>query len=228
MRRHLLLLASICLFSSQAALAQKKPEIKLGLKFAPNLSFIIPTTPNYNYNGVKFGGVLGFVSDIYFAPHYAFSTGFNFAFLGGKISYPDRTSEVATLEGTTHANMSFIYMEIPLMIKMFTKCFGKFSFFGQVGFGTSFRLNASSSYTFESTVGTTNTEKTDITNQTTVIKESVLIGIGTEVHLDQSTRLVMGLGYSHSLNNILHGSDAYDSNRKAYLNYAELNLGVMF
>lgn len=228
MRRLFLLFAVICLLSSQAILSQNKPEIKLGLKFAPNLSFIIPTTANYSYNGLKFGGTLGFVSDFYFAPHYAFSTGFNFAFLGGRISYPDKLSQITILQGTTEANMSFIYMEIPLMIKMSTKTFGKFSFFGQVGFGTGFRLNARSKYTFESTLGTTNTEKTDITNQTSLIRESVLIGIGTEVHLDQSTRLVLGIGYSNSLNNILHGSDAYEANRKAYLNFAELNLGVLF
>ena len=64
--------------------------------------------------------------------------------------------------------------------------------------------------------------------QTTLIKEAVLIGIGSEFHVDPSTRLVFGISYSNSLNNIFKGEDGYYKNRKAYLNYAEINLGVMF
>ena len=253
MKKNILCFAIICLLPLQSVFSQAKQEdkvvltpaqtldpnsvassrevnpkmIKLGLKFAPNLSFIIPSTQDYSYNGVKIGGVLGLVSDFYFAEHYAFSTGFNVLLLGGKLTYPD--SVTGKVRGKTNSSLSFFYFEIPVMVKMFTKQFGRFSFFGQIGFGTGFRISASAKTEFTGNTGYTQSEKTSITYQTTTIRESLLIGLGTEFHLDQSTRLFFGLGYSNSLNNVLKGYNSISGvNQKAYLNYAELNLGVMF
>ena len=230
MIKKILCLTALCLISFVLVRAQKQQEIKLGLKIAPDISFINPSTTGYTYDGVKLGAVIGLVSDFYFAERYAFSTGLNFSLLGGKINYPDRliTSSKDTLKGTTKSNMSFVYIEIPLMIKMFTKKFGDFSFFGQLGFGTGFRIASHATNEFTGYKGYTSSEKKDMMSKTTLIRESVLIGIGSEVYLDQSTRLFFGLGYSNSLNNILNGSDNLGINQKAYLNYAELNLGVMF
>ena len=57
----------------------------------------------------------------------------------------------------------------------------------------------------------------------------MIVGLGTEFNLDQSTRLFIGFDYSNSLNNILKGYNFKSGlNQKAYLNYAELNLGIMF
>jgi len=231
MRKNIQLFALICLLPLQTVFSQKNQEIKLGLKFAPNICFITPSTKDYHYDGAKLGAVIGLVSDFYFAEHYAFSTGFNFSFLGGKISYPDRviTSKKDTILGTTNSNLSFIYIEIPLMIKMFTKKFGRFTFFGQLGFGTAFRISAHAKTEFNGNNGYLESDKTDAMSQTTTIRESVIIGLGTEFHLDQSTKIFLGLGYTNSLNNVLKGHNVVSGlNQKAYLNYAELNLGVMF
>ncbi|MCX6281382.1 MAG: porin family protein [Bacteroidetes bacterium] len=227
MIKKLLCFAVICLVSVQVIHAQKLGDVKLGLKFAPDISFMSPGTKDYNSNGVKLGGVLGLVTDVYFAEHYAFSTGFNMMLLGGKLSFPD--SLAGKVKGTTNSSMNFFYFEIPVMVKMFTKKFGKFSFFGQIGFGTDFRISASAKNDFTGNNGYTESEKSSITYQTTTIRESILIGLGSEVYLDQSTRIFFGLGYSNSLNNVLKGYNEVSTlNQKAYLNYAELNLGVMF
>ena len=228
MRKNIFLFVITFLLPLCSVFAQeKKTEIKLGLKFAPDISFITPSTQDYNSNGVKLGGVMGLICDFYFAEHYAFSTGLNFAFLGGKMTYPDMVHD--TLQGTTNSNLSFTYIEIPLMVKMFTKKFGRCSFFGQVGFGTGFRIAAHEKNDFTGKNGYTQSEKKDIMSQTTVIRESVIIGLGTEIYLDQSTRIFLGLGYSNSLNNVMKGYNAVSKlNQKAYLNYAELNIGVMF
>jgi len=137
--------------------------------------------------------------------------------------------DTVPVKGITNGTLSFFYFEIPVMVKMFTKQFGKFSFFGQIGFGTGFRISATAKTAFTGNDGYTQNEKESITYQTTTIRESLIIGLGSEVHLDQSTRLFFGLGYSNSLNNVLKGYNTSSGlNQKAYLNYAELNLGVMF
>jgi len=226
MRTRVILMIISCLIFSHPGEAQKGPDIKLGLKLAPDLSFIIPDTKDYSYDGVRMGGVLGFISDFYFTEHYAFSTGFNFALLGGKLQYP---SIVNKDTGTTKSRLSFIYLEIPIMIKMFTKKFGRCTIFGQIGFGTGFRLTAHAYNNFESNRGITSSERSDITESTTTIRESIIVGIGTEFFLDQSTRLFVGLDYSNSLNNVLKGYNSESHlNQKGFLNYAELNLGILF
>lgn len=226
MRKITLLLPAIGLLTLTSLYAQKMPDIKLGLKVSPNLSFLIPDTRDYKYDGVKMGGVIGLVSDFYFAEHYAFSTGFNFSILGGKLSYPDK---MKTDTGMVKSNLSFIYLEIPLMVKMVTKKYGRFSIFGQIGFGTGFRLTAHAQTDFTGKDGSVVSQKTDITPETTNIRESVLIGIGTEMHIDESTRIFAGFTYSNSLNNVLTGYNSLSgANQKAFLNYAELNLGILF
>jgi len=210
--------------------AQVKLPVKLGLKVAPNMCWMNTSTKGYSYDGLNVGVTAGFVSDIYFAERYAFSTGFNFDFYSGKLQYADSLSITGgKVNGVMSRKYSLIYLEIPLMIKMQTKEFGRFSFYGQIGFGTGFRLKASATDDFIADDGKMTTEKNDIGDETTLIRESVIIGVGTEYHIDQSTRLFFGLSYSNSLNNVLTGYNSKTGlNQKAWLNYAELSIGVLF
>jgi hypothetical protein len=230
MRKHLLLMVCALVLASLTVGAQKTTNFKLGIKLSPNLCFINPSTKDYSSNGLKLGAVLGLVSDIYFAERYALSTGLNFSFLGGKISYPNKVlKDSLYVNGVSNSNMSAVYIEIPIMIKLFTKKFGNFSFFGQVGFGTGFRIAGTDKTDFTGDNGYTVSDKIDLSSEVTTVREAVLIGLGTEINVDQNTRIILGLGYSNSLNNILKGDNIKTGNaQKGYLNYIELNLGVMF
>jgi hypothetical protein len=228
--RILLLLIILFPVFCKLTVAQESLPVKLGIKAAPNIGFMIPDTRGYSYDGVRGGAVLGLVSDFYFLERYAFSTGFNFSFLNGRITFPEEVIRQGdTLTGNMIRTLSFIYLEIPYMIKLQTKEFGRFSFFGQIGFTTGFRIKAKALDRFEQENAEAFDEKYDYTDETTLIREAVQIGIGTELHLDQSTRLFFGLSYSNSLNNVLTGVNQKEHiNEKGYLNYAELNLGILF
>jgi len=210
--------------------AQDKLPIKLGLKVAPNMCWMNTSTKGYSYDGLNAGVTVGFISDIYFAERYAFSTGFNFDIYGGKLQYADSLMiPGGKVNGIMSRKYNLFYLEIPLTIKMQTKEFGRFSFYGQIGFGTAFRMTATSRDEFITENGEMTTEKNDIRDETTLIRESVIIGIGTEYHLDQDTRLIFGISYSNSLNNILTGSNSKTGfNQRAWLNYAELCIGILF
>jgi len=171
------------------------------------------------------------VTDFYFGRNYAFSTGFNFAFLNGKLTYGDSyILNGDTINGQMNRKYKFVYLDIPYMIKLQTSTFGRFSFFGQIGFSTGFRISAKTRDQFvrddnESSIE----ENSNITSGTTIIREAVLFGAGLEYHLDVNTRIFFGVNYSNSLNNILKGSNSVSGlNQKALLNFAEINLGVLF
>lgn len=226
----LFLLLNLALTFLNPLKGQDKLPVKLGIKASPNLGFILPDTRNYEYDGLKGGAIIGLISDIYFTERYAFSTGLNFSFINGKLEFPDQIiKEGDTLSGTMHRGINFLYLELPYTVKLSTKTFGKVSFFGQIGFATGFRLKAKAIDRFEQANTFADTEKYDYTSSTTLIRQSVLVGLGAELHLDQSSRIILGLGYSNSLNNVLTGVNNLDhSNEKGMLNYVELNLGFLF
>jgi len=219
-----------CILYPDPVPAQNHP-IKLGLKVSPNLSWMSPETKHYNYNGVTGGAIVGLVSDFYFTEHYAFSTGFNFAFLNGKLTYGDqRIENNDTLFGQLDRKYKFMYLDIPYMIKLQTRMFGNFSFFGQIGFSTGFRMSAKARDEFKpDDGGGVISENSNITSQTALIREAILFGIGMEYYLDPNTRIFLGASYSNSLNNILTGANnRFGLNEKALLNFVELNLGILF
>ncbi|MCX6247711.1 MAG: porin family protein [Bacteroidetes bacterium] len=217
----------LALLLANQAVSQQSP-IRLGLKIAPSLGWMNPNETGYNYNGPKAGVSFGFICDFGFAEHYAFSTGFNFSFLGGNLSYPNAE---APDTGILDRNYSFRYLEIPLMIKMKTREYGNFSFYGQIGFGTGFNLRTKVKDDFRTSTQETITDKKNLSaSEVSFIREAILAGLGAEYKIDESVSLLLGISYSNSLNNVLQGKNTKDptlTNRSS-LNYVELNIGVLF
>ncbi|MEI7664193.1 MAG: porin family protein [Bacteroidota bacterium] len=221
----LLFLTILYILHSQAY-SQAKYPFKLGLKVSPNIGWMNPGTKDYTTDGACIGATVGFVGDFYFADNYAFSTGCNFQFLNGKLKYTDLLD---SLSGQVNRKYSFLYLEIPIMIKMKTKTFGKVSYFGQMGFGTAFRLKANYKEKFYPAKGTETDQSDNFTIGSSLIRESLIIGIGCEYSLDESSRIVIGLSYSNSLNNVLTGKNsAYFVNEKSMLNFTEVTVGILF
>ena len=217
----------LLLLLSGTGFSQGSP-IRLGLKIAPDIAWMNPNEKNYSYNGVSAGVSFGFVSEFYFAEHYAFATGFNFSFLGGNLQFPYAQ---APDTGTLKRKYSFRYIEIPLMIKMKTKEYGNFSFYGQLGFGTGFNIRTKANDEFMTEENGTITDKKNLsTSETSLIREAILVGLGTEYKIDESISLLISLGYSNSLNNVLQGQNSKDPSleNRSSLNYVELNIGVLF
>ena len=218
-----------CILSGTAA-AQHK-SVLLGFKIAPNLGWMYPDTKHYSYQGTRAGFSFGFVSDFALTDNYFFSTGFNMNYLNGKLRLPHfEMSGNDSIKGNIDRIYNLHYIEIPLMFKMKTNEFGKFRFFAEIGFGTSFRIKAKAKDTFNAENKAVIKENSDITKETRLMKESLLVGIGTEYMIDKSTFIFMGINFSNGLTNVLKGTNALypDIEPKAMNHYLELNLGVIF
>lgn len=216
------------LLSGSALRSQYKP-VRLGLQVSPNISWMSPKTQYYESDGISGGVTIGLISDFYFSERYAFSSGVNFAFLNGKIKYPEL---VDSTTGTMNRKYNIIYLEIPTLIKMETKRFGSVSLYGQIGFSTGFRLTATTRDDFEpdeTQLHDYGTVKNDAGDNTSLIRESVVIGLGLQYHLDESSAIIAGFTYSNALNNVLNGyNNKTGLNEKALLNMLELKLGFIF
>lgn len=233
MKKSALTLLLITFMTFQADLiAQDKSKLKMGLKVSPNLGWMSPNTKGYKSDGARLGATVGFIGDFHFAENYALSTGFNFQFLHGKLGFNDsilmeNSSTMHTVDLTRKYN--FIYVEIPLMIKMKTKSFGKIAYYGQIGLGTGFRIKASSTDHYLKPNGQEVDNQEDYNYGTSLIRESVLVGIGCEISVDESSRIILGLGYSNSLNNLLTGTNNKSGlKEKSLFNFTELQIGFIF
>lgn len=226
----IILLLCSAIFSCGILSGQTKEPIKLGLKVSPNLGWMNPSTKDYNSGKVSAGVTIGFVSEFYFSERYAITTGVNFAFLNGNLTYADTVNmDDYKGFGDVTRKVKITYLEVPLMIKMNTKMFGDFSFYGQAGFAAGFRLSSTAKDEVVNPKGETFNQKLDFNSNTTLMRGSVNIGIGSEYHLDTSTRIFLGITYSNSLNNVLKGeNNITKSSVKAWLNYIELNIGILF
>jgi len=222
-----LLFISLIIFISKSGFSQD-PAVRLGLKIAPDISWMNTSEKDYNYNGASAGVSFGFISEFRLAEHYAISTGFNFSFLGGNLQFPYAKSPDT---GTMSRKYNFRYLEIPIMVKMKTREYGNFSFFGQIGFGTGFMLRTQVNDNFSTPLHGTISDKLNLTtSDVSFLREAILVGIGTEYKIDESVSLLVGLSYSNSLNNVLQGKNTKDPtlSNQSSLNYLELNIGILF
>jgi len=223
MNRKLVLLSMILILGVSANAQYKK--FNFGLKAAPQVGWMKTNADTYTSNGARLGFGWGFVTEVNFTENHSFGTGFNVLFNGGKLRYPYAIGQDTGIMDRTYKLKS---IEIPLTLKMRTNPIGDFQYFGQIGFGTSFLLNAKGEdeFAFNSSVEKDNGNL----NNVAFLRESLIIGLGAEYKLEAGTTLGLGLQFNNGFTDILTGKSAVDSSikEKAFTNFIELNAFVLF
>jgi hypothetical protein len=223
MNKKLFFLAFILIIGFTANAQYKK--FNFGLKAAPQVGWIRTNADTYTSDGARLGFGWGFVTEVNFTENHSFATGFNVLFNGGKLKYPDIYQ---TNTGTMSRTYKLKAIEIPLTLKMRTNPIGDFQYFGQIGFGTGFLLNAKGADEF--TYGTTvETDEGNLSN-VAFLRESLIIGLGAEYTLDAGTTLGLGLQYNNGFTDILTGKNAVDPSikEKGFTDFIELNAFILF
>jgi hypothetical protein len=232
---HMLKKASLIilvLLSSFAVQAQYKP-ILFGFRGAGNLSWMKSSDEAYVNEGMKPGGTWGFIAEFFLMENYAILTGFNVNYLGGKLTYPDALKigqDVNFTVGTTSRRYFLQFVEVPLVLKMQAKVQGNIKAFGKVGLGTSFRLKARSNDTFNYDSGSVTDDKKNIEGDISLVYESLILGMGAEIALHESTSLIVDLTFNNGLTDILKGSNPVnpEKEQKGILSYLQLGVGIVF
>ena len=210
--------------------AQYKPVL-FGLRVGADLGWVKPDTEEYESEGVQMGFTWGFIGEFFLMENYAIATGFNVNFIGGEMSYPYvlMTPNFYPL-GTLYRKYNLKYIQIPLCLKMKTDISDKFRLFGKIGLGTAFKLSAKATDDFVFYGGTESYPKRNIDEEVALMRESLIIGGGVEYKLKGSTALMLELIYDNAFNNMLTGEDQgyMVSDPKAFLNYVELVVGIVF
>jgi hypothetical protein len=225
-----ILLAAFLILMTAVGQAQYKPVL-FGLRVAGDLGWMNADAEDYEGGGVSPGFTWGFVGQFFLMENYAIQTGFNMNFVGGEIKYPS----FQAVDGDTlfqkvdlSSDYNLKYIQIPLCLKMQTELTEELRLFGKIGIGTAFLLDAKAkdSYSFEDT---DYEDERDASDQVTLMRESLIIGGGVEWVLKGSTALVFDLTYDNCFNDILNFDNlATDDQPKAFYNYLELGVGILF
>ena len=229
MRKLLLLL--IIAFISLNTHAQFKPVL-FGLRVGGNLGWMNADAEGYESEGVVPGFTWGFMGEFFLMENYAILTGFNMNFNGGKLTYPsfmDVDNDNFLDSGMLARKYSLKYIQIPLCLKMQTNVSDNLRIFGKIGIGTAFLLDGKANDDFTYNGGEVSRDKSDINDEVTLMRESLIVGGGVEFLLKGSTALVVDLTYDNGFNNILlEGNLPSSVAPRAFHNYLELGVGILF
>jgi hypothetical protein len=225
--KHKIILSTVIILFGFQTFAQLKP-FRFGVKAAPNVAWISADTEDYENDGAVLGFSWGFLADITLMEHYFLKTGFNFDYLNGKLILPFEDIN-DSIFGFLHRKYNLRYLEIPLTFKMRTNQFGKFAIYGHIGFGAGFRMRArSQDELYNENGGLLWNDDKDITDNLTLVRGSLIVGVGTEFFVDQSTSIILDFTFNNGLSNILKDDVKIKGVDKGYIHYFQLNIGVMF
>ena len=224
------ILASILVLLTFYLSAQYKP-ILLGLKVGGSVDWMKPDADNYSSEGIKPGFSWGFVADFFLMENYVIQTGFNVQYLQGKLKYPAlQATADDTISGFLTRSYNLQYIQIPAVLRLQADLSDKIKFFGKLGLGTAFRLRSKAEDEFVGENGVRSSSKKDISEDITLIRESLIIGGGAIFALKGSSALTIDLTFDNGFTNVLTGNNqAFPSvKQKATLNLVELGLGIVF
>ncbi len=212
---------------------ERENNIRFGLSVTPNLGWIKPSTIGYTSNGSQLGFAYGIMGEFQLMNNYMIATGFYIKSTGGKLTYPDNMKiDTTNTAGILDRNYSIQYVEIPFTIKMKTRKIGYFTYFGLFGLGTSFNIKALADdvFTPQQNLSKITTKDNDIQADINFLRESLIIGLGTEYSMGGSTSIVFSLNYNNGFTDIFSGKNAIDNslNENATSSYIDFNIGVLF
>ncbi len=209
-----ILLLGLCSFISLFSYSQDEEQtyrpFRFGLKASPNIGWLKPETNGYKYNGLSLGFSYGIMTDIALGTNnYAFSTGIEVAYFGGRVAHPnfvrvDNTSYV----GNSAFSYNMQYLNIPLHLKLKTNEIGYLTYFAHFGVDAGMKLksNANIEHTLAGSVGqfSYSEKKVDVSEHIRLFRPAMCIGIGTEYNISGNTSLLIGASFHNGFANIFN------------------------
>jgi opacity protein-like surface antigen len=223
----------ITFFCLMYALVSISGESKLhfGLKGAPSLAWYRSDSKNPKTDGSKFGFTYGLVTEFNFAQNYAFATGLDVTYRGGKL----KESSTVTFTDSTITTSSSIkntiqYIEIPITLKLKTNEIGYLTYFLQAGISPGYKIRARESFetaiqvTKNGTITNFSEEDSDvdIMKQINNFNLSMIVGGGIEYTLSGSTVMLAGLQFNNGFLDVIDGDPKVNSN------FMALTIAILF
>jgi len=222
------------------------PNFHFGMKGSLGFAWLRSDTKAVESDGAIMRASYGFIADFKFAQNYAFSTGVDVSYKGGKLKRQVDTRTISTTTGDTtdltqiyEQRTRATYVEVPLTVRLKTNQIGYVKYYLQVGLAPGFNIKASYNADIDQETqlngDIVKTEKLevedeDLSDDINFFNLSMIIGAGFEYNLTGTTNLITGISFS---NGFLDVSDKKATNpviagTKLNSNMISLNVGILF
>ncbi|MBL7950622.1 MAG: PorT family protein [Flavobacteriales bacterium] len=235
MKKALLILAAAAL-AAPTLNAQDDAGVRLGIKVAPNMSWIKADTKGLDSDGSKVGLTFGLVTEFPLGSsgNYRFGTGLFLNYAGGNykqsITYTDANNAQVTRDLSSKTKLQ--YIELPLTVKLMTNEIGYMRYYGRLGFSTAYNISAKGDYetiaVANGVTGLASFEDEDIKDNIQPFRAGLIVGAGMEYNFSGSTTVQVGVNYHNGFTNLLKDVKVGDKNAKLLQNMLELDLAVFF
>lgn len=202
MKKNLLIIG--LLLAMSLGVSAQNTGFAFGLKLGPGFDWTGSTTGAAKSEGVRTGFGVGLVAEYYFAENYAIVTGVNVNMNRGHYSF--QNAHLDSVAGVSPFSVDRYYKstvyEIPLMLKMVTNELGNLPLrvYAQVGAGFGYAQKVKVKDSYEDFNGDTYIASNE---EYSNFRTSLKIGAGAQYALDESTRVFLGVYFSHDfINNI--------------------------
>ncbi|WP_430971790.1 outer membrane beta-barrel protein [Sunxiuqinia rutila] len=222
-RYHNLLLLLLLFLISQSAFSQRAMD--LSFTGSPSINWFSSDTEGVESGKVAMGFDYGVNADFYFDAEnkYAISTGLIVNNVGAKLSYYNPMGDIQFAGESFASGTSFRYrlkyVEVPLMIKLHTSQFQRWSYWGQFGFSSFVNIQAKG----DSSDG--RFDKHKINDEVKLFNLALNIGIGSNFDLGGDNAIALGLVYKNGFMDVTSNDQFED---KTTLNSLVLKLGLIF
>ncbi len=220
MKKNLITLALLLLIGV-SGFSQKKLE--LSLSASPTLNWMSPGAKEVQNKNSTFGYEFGVNADIFLDAdaRYALATGLLIVNSGGELTF--NTSDNFVFGGETFApgtsiHMRIDYLEVPLALKLRTKQFYRWTYWGLFGLSNMVNVGAKG----ESSDGLL--DKADINDEVKLFNMSLNIGAGAEYDLGERNALLLGIVYKGGLFDMTKQAIG----AKTTVNSVSFKLGLVF
>ncbi len=216
---------------SLAGYSQKSDnKFHFGIKAQPALAWFNVDAPDgvsLKSDGLPFGFGYGLITDFGFADHYAFSTGLEVVYRGGKTlqNLPNKAGQ----DSVTIANKySLQFVEIPITLKLRTNEIGYMTYFFQVGFAPGYAIRTKADITTNNNGVTSTKTRVDVSDDINEFNMSMIIAAGAEYNISGNTSLLFGLTFNNGFLDLLDDTQYGGKKVKGTNNFLSLTAGIMF
>jgi len=230
--KRLIILAILFLFVGSGICHAQERAFVFGFNLSPNVGWMKTDTKGFNNEGLIPGVSWGFITEFHLLENYAISTGFNVAYIYGKMNFRyDNSIGNVKDEGHLTRKYKLQYLQIPLALKMKTNEIGKIRIYGIIGLGTSFLIRGMAKDEYKGDAGGEFTDdKVNVYDDVVFFRESLIIGAGIETAIAENVTLVTGVKFDNGFLNIMQEDKRYlaEDEPKVINNFIELTIGVLF
>lgn len=190
-------------------------KFHFGFKITPSMAWIKPDQKNLERDGYRLGFTYGVQTEFRLAENYAFATGAQMSYRGGRLSIDGGTDSLGNNLPNESVTFKIQYVEIPLTLKMLTNQFNKVRYYGQFGFAPGVMIRALKD------VGTE--DKIDAKDDINFFNVNMIIAAGVEYEISGSTVAFGGIEFNNGFVDVIDGDGG-----KGFSNYLGLNIGILF